>query len=102
MKFTLSWLKEYLDSGATLDQILEKLNAIGLEVEGVENPAEKLAPFRIARVLSAPPPLQAAQFPILSVDAGARPLEVGGGPPTAREGVTGVLGMYGCIGPKTR
>src|SRR5688572_25683087 len=53
MKFTLSWLKDHLETGATLEQILDKLNAIGLEVEGVDNPAEKLAPFRIARVLSA-------------------------------------------------
>src|SRR3546814_18253736 len=71
MKFTLSWLKEHLETGATLDQILEKLNAIGLEVEGVENPAEKLASFRIARVLSAAPHPQADKLQILSVDAGA-------------------------------
>src|SRR3546814_1144391 len=73
MKFTLSWLKEHLETGATLDQILEKLNAIGLEVEGVENPAEKLAPFRIARVLSAAPHPQADKLQILSVDAGEGP-----------------------------
>ena len=53
MKFTLSWLKEHLETDATVDAIADKLNAIGLEVEGVENAAEKLAEFRIAKVLSA-------------------------------------------------
>src|SRR3546814_11690128 len=85
MKFTLSWLKEHLETGATLDQILEKLNAIGLEVEGVENPAEKLAPFRIARVLSAAPHPQADKLQILSVDAGEGPLQVEIGRASCRE-----------------
>jgi phenylalanyl-tRNA synthetase beta chain len=49
MKFTLSWLKEHLETDASVDRIVETLTAIGLEVEGVENPAEKLAPFTIAK-----------------------------------------------------
>ena len=53
MKFTLSWLKTHLDTDADLATILKTLNAIGLEVDGVENPAEKLAGFKIARVLTA-------------------------------------------------
>ena len=53
MKFTLSWLKSHLDTDASLETILDTLNAIGLEVEGVENPARTLAPFTIAKVLSA-------------------------------------------------
>ena len=53
MKFTLSWLKEHLETEADLTTIVETLTAIGLEVEGVENAAEKLAPFTIARVLTA-------------------------------------------------
>src|SRR3546814_15442530 len=99
MKFTLSWLKEHLETGATLDQILEKLNAVGLEVEGVENPAEKLAPFRIARVLSAAPHPQADKLQILSVDAGEGPLQVVCGAPNAREGLVGVFGMPGAYVP---
>ncbi len=53
MKFTLSWLKDHLETTATLDEITTKLSAIGLEVDGVENPGEKLSSFRIARVLEA-------------------------------------------------
>ncbi len=53
MKFTLSWLKEHLDTEAPLDAIVETLTKIGLEVEGVENPAETLGVFRIAEILSA-------------------------------------------------
>jgi phenylalanyl-tRNA synthetase beta chain len=99
MKFTLSWLKEHLETGATLEQILDTLNAIGLEVEGVENPAEKLAPFRIARVLSAAPHPQADKLQVLSVDAGSGPLQVVCGAPNAREGLVGVFGMPGAYVP---
>ncbi|MBB4640680.1 phenylalanine--tRNA ligase subunit beta [Rhizorhapis suberifaciens] len=99
MKFTLSWLKEHLETGATLEQILEKLNAIGLEVEGVENPAEKLEPFRIAKVLSAAPHPQADKLQVLSVDAGEGPLQVVCGAPNAREGLVGVFGMPGAYVP---
>ena len=53
MKFTLSWLKEHLETEAGLDEIVETLTAIGLEVEGVENAAAKLAPFIVAEVLTA-------------------------------------------------
>ena len=55
MKFSLSWLKEHLNTDATIDQVAQRLTQIGLEVEGIDNPAEKLAAFRIAKVLSAAP-----------------------------------------------
>ena len=103
MKFTLSWLKEHLETGATLEQILQKLNAIGIEVEGVENPSDKLGAFRIARVLSAAPHPQADKLQVLSVDAGADipggPLQVVCGAPNAREGLVGVFGMPGAYVP---
>lgn len=44
MKFTLSWLKQPLETNATLDEIVEQLTMLGLEVEGVEDPAKKLEP----------------------------------------------------------
>jgi phenylalanyl-tRNA synthetase alpha chain len=53
MKFSLSWLKQHLATDADAQTIADTLTAIGLEVEGVENPAEALAPFRVARVLTA-------------------------------------------------
>ena len=51
MKFSLSWLKEHLETDADLATIVETLTRIGLEVEGVENAAEKLAPFVVAEVV---------------------------------------------------
>ena len=53
MKFTLSWLKKHLDTSASLDEILSALTDLGLEVESVENPVEKLEKFTIGKVLSA-------------------------------------------------
>jgi len=99
MKFTLSWLHEHLDTDASLDTILGALNAIGLEVESVENPGEKLATFRVARVLSAEPHPQADKLQVLSVDAGDGPLQVVCGAPNARAGLVGVFGMPGATVP---
>ncbi len=53
MKFSLSWLKQHLDTDAHPKTVAETLTRIGLEVEGVDNPAEALAPFKVARVLTA-------------------------------------------------
>lgn len=99
MKFTLSWLKAHLDTQASLDAILDTLNAIGIEVEGVENPAEKLAPFTIARVLTAARHPQADKLQVLSVDAGNGPLQVVCGAPNARAGLVGVFGAPGAYVP---
>ncbi|RJF93760.1 phenylalanine--tRNA ligase subunit beta [Sphingomonas cavernae] len=99
MKFTLNWLKEHLDTDATLDQVLGTLNAIGLEVEGVENAAEKLAPFTIARVLTAERHPQADKLQVLVVDAGNGPLQVVCGAPNARTGLVGVFGAPGAYVP---
>jgi phenylalanyl-tRNA synthetase beta chain len=99
MKFTLSWLKEHLDTSATIIEIAGALNAIGLEVEGIENPAEKLLAFRIARVLTAAPHPQADKLQVLSVDAGDGPLQVVCGAPNARAGLVGVFGAPGAVVP---
>ena len=99
MKFTLSWLKDHLDTSASLDEILVGLTRIGLEVEGVENPGEKLAAFRIAKVLTAERHPQADKLQVLSVDAGDGPLQVVCGAPNARAGLVGVFGMPGATVP---
>ncbi len=99
MKFSLSWLKAHLETDVALDAILDSLNRIGLEVEGVENPAEKLSAFRIAKVLSAAPHPQADKLQVLSVDAGEGPLQVVCGAPNARAGMIGVFGSPGAIVP---
>ncbi|HYI49496.1 MAG TPA: phenylalanine--tRNA ligase subunit beta [Allosphingosinicella sp.] len=100
MKFTLSWLKEHLETDADVGTILETLTRIGLEVEGVENAAEKLAPFVVARVLSAAPHPQADKLQVLSVDAGTgEAIQVVCGAPNARAGMKGVFGAPGAYVP---
>src|SRR6476469_6042738 len=99
MKFSLSWLQAHLDTDASAEDIAEKMTAIGLEVEGVSNPAEALAPFRIARVLSAEKHPQADKLQVLSVDAGDGPMQVVCGAPNARAGMLGVFGPPGAYVP---
>ena len=100
MKFTLSWLKEHLDTDASLDAVTEALTRIGLEVEGVDNPAAKLAGFTVARVLTAERHPQADKLQVLTVDAGdGVPLQVVCGAPNARAGLVGVLGRAGAVVP---
>ncbi|MDR2856414.1 MAG: phenylalanine--tRNA ligase subunit beta [Novosphingobium sp.] len=104
MKFSLSWLKDHLDTSASVEDIAVRLNAIGLEVEGIEDPAARLAGFRIARVLTAERHPNADKLQVLTVDAGTdinggRPLQVVCGAPNARAGLVGVLGLPGAVVP---
>jgi phenylalanyl-tRNA synthetase beta chain len=99
MKFSLSWLKDYLDTDATIEQVADCLNRIGLEVEGIENPADALRAFRIAKVVRANPHPQADKLQVLIVDAGDGPLQVVCGAPNARAGMTGIFGPAGAIVP---
>jgi phenylalanyl-tRNA synthetase beta chain len=99
MKFTLSWLKEHLDTDAPVERLVDTLTAIGLEVEGVNDPAAKLAAFRIAKVLTAAPHPQADKLQVLLVDAGSGPLKVVCGAPNARAGLVGVFGAPGAVVP---
>jgi phenylalanyl-tRNA synthetase beta chain len=95
MKFSLSWLKDHLDTDASAEEIADKLTAIGLEVEEVSNPAEALAPFRVAKVLTAEKHPQADKLQVLTVDAGEGPVQVVCGAPNARAGMVGVFGPPG-------
>jgi len=100
MKFSLSWLKYFLETDATVEEIAAKLNAIGLEVEGIEDPAERLAGFRVAKVLTAKRHPDADKLQVLTVDAGdGQPLQVVCGAPNARAGLVGVLGLPGVVVP---
>lgn len=100
MKFSLTWLKDYLETTATVAEICDALNAIGLEVEGIEDPAEKLAGFRIAHVLTAARHPDADKLQVLTVDTGdGQPLQVVCGAPNARAGMKGVLGLPGATVP---
>jgi phenylalanyl-tRNA synthetase beta chain len=100
MKFTLSWLKDHLDTNASAEEIADRLTNIGLEVEEVSNPAEALAPFRVARVLTAHKHPQADKLQVLTVDAGTGDtIQVVCGAPNARAGMVGVFGPPGAYVP---
>ncbi|MBA3667086.1 MAG: phenylalanine--tRNA ligase subunit beta [Sphingomonas sp.] len=100
MKFSLGWLKAHLDTDADAGTIAEALTRIGLEVEGVANPADALKPFKIARVLTAERHPQADKLQVLTVDTGdGEPLQVVCGAPNARAGLVGVFGGPGTYVP---
>ena len=102
MKFTFSWLRDHLETEATLEQILATLNTIGLEVEGVEDRAAALAPFRIARVLEAEQHPNADRLRALKVDVGDGTIRsVVCGAPNARAGMKGVAALPGAFVPGT-
>ncbi|WP_102960398.1 phenylalanine--tRNA ligase subunit beta [Mangrovicella endophytica] len=103
MKFTLSWLKDHLETEASLAEIVERLTMIGLEVEEVDDKAA-MQPFRIARVLTAARHPDAERLQVLTVDAGpevngGQPLQVVCGAPNARAGLIGVLALPGTYVP---
>ena len=99
MKFSLSWLKQHLDTDADPQTIADNLTAIGLEIESLDNPAEALAPFRVAKVLTAERHPQADKLQVLTVDAGQGAVQVVCGAPNARAGMLGVFGPPGAYVP---
>jgi phenylalanyl-tRNA synthetase beta chain len=99
MKFSLSWLRQHLDTTADAQTIADTLTAIGLEIEGLGNPAEALAPFRVARVLTAEKHPQADKLQVLTVDAGEGAVQVVCGAPNAHAGMLGVFGPPGAYVP---
>ncbi|HET9336609.1 MAG TPA: phenylalanine--tRNA ligase subunit beta, partial [Sphingomicrobium sp.] len=100
MKFSLSWLKDHLETDADAATVAETLTRIGLEVEGVQNPAEALKPFKVARVLTAERHPQADKLQVLTVDTGCgEALQVVCGAPNARAGLVGVFGGPGTFVP---
>jgi len=99
MKFSLSWLKTWLDTDAALDDILTTLSAIGLEVEGVENKADALKPFVIAEILEATRHPNADKLQACLVSAGGAELSVVCGAPNARTGLRVVLAPVGAVIP---
>src|ERR1700709_508191 len=71
MKFTLSWLKQHLDTDEPLDKLADKLTMIGLEVEAIDDKSKALQPFTIARVISAQQHPNADRLRPHVVDTGA-------------------------------
>ncbi|MFG3596818.1 phenylalanine--tRNA ligase subunit beta [Bradyrhizobium sp. RDI18] len=101
MKFTLSWLKEHLDTDEPLEKLADKLTMIGLEVESIEDKAKALAPFSIARVISAEQHPNADRLRVCMVDTGngAAPVQVVCGAPNARAGLVSVFSPPGTFIP---
>lgn len=99
MKFTLSWLKDHLDTKATLEEIVEALTMIGLEVEEVDD-RSAFKPFTIAKVISAERHPDADKLQVLKVDIGdGNPLQVVCGAPNARAGLIGAFAGPGTYVP---
>jgi phenylalanyl-tRNA synthetase beta chain len=100
VKFTLAWLKEHLDTDASLSEIVDKLTMIGLEVENVEDKAALLKPFVIASVISAEKHPNADRLRVCMVDTGdGQPIQVVCGAPNARAGMKGVFSAPGTFIP---
>ncbi|ACP27349.1 phenylalanyl-tRNA synthetase beta chain PheT [Sinorhizobium fredii NGR234] len=99
MKFTLSWLKDHLDTEASLEEICARLTMIGLEVEDVDDKAA-FKPFVIARVISAEQHPNADKLKVLKVDTGSgEPVQVVCGAPNARKGLVGAFAAPGTYVP---
>lgn len=99
MKLTLSWLKDHLETDATLQEIVDRLTSIGLEVEHVDDKAG-LKPFVIAKVLTAEKHPDADKLRVLSVDTGdGKPVQVVCGAPNARAGLIGAFAAPGTYVP---
>jgi len=99
MKFTLGWLKAHLETTASLKEIADKLTAIGLELEGIEDRAEKLKPFIVAYVVEAKQHPDADRLRVCIVDTGTEKLQVVCGAPNARTGMKGVFARAGTTIP---
>ena len=101
MKLTLSWLKDHLDTDETLEKLADKLTMIGLEVEGIEDKAKALAPFTIAKVLTAGKHPNADKLQVCTVDVGdgGAPVQVVCGAPNARAGLVTVFAAPGTYIP---
>ena len=101
MKITLSWLKDHLDTAASVEELADKLSAMGLEVESIDDPGKKLAPFTIAKVLDAKPHPNADRLRVCKVDIGKGVVEVVCGAPNAKSGMVAVFAPIGSYIPGT-
>ncbi len=99
MKFTLSWLKEHLETDASVDEIAETLTDLGLEVEGIENPMARLREFTIGKVLKAEKHPDADRLRVCQVATDQGEKQIICGAPNAREGITVVIAHPGVYVP---
>src|SRR5260370_7863432 len=101
MKFTLSWLKEHLATAATLTELRDGLTMLGLEVEGITNPAEALRGFVVGYVVEAVQHPNADRLRLCKVDTGSGLVQVVCGAPNARTGMKGIFAPTGSYIPGT-
>ena len=99
MKFTWNWLNDHLDTSSSMAEILDALPMIGLEVEDVDNPAERLAEFKVAEILSASRHPNADKLQVCQVNTGTETLQIVCGAPNARAGIKVVLAQPGTYIP---
>ena len=97
MKFTFDWLRDHLDTTASLDQIVDRLSIIGLEVEGIEEPAKALNPFIVARVVDAKQHPNADKLRLCRVETARGEIQVVCGAPNARTGMKGIVALPGAF-----
>jgi len=99
MKFTLSWLKDHLETDADVETISDTLTRIGLEVEGIEDKAKALSDFTVASVISAEPHPDADRLRVCKVNTGKETVQIVCGAPNARAGMKGVFAPTGTYVP---
>jgi phenylalanyl-tRNA synthetase beta chain len=99
VKFTLSWLKEHLDTDATAQAIADRLNSIGLEVESLTDPGFGLKDFIVGEVITADKHPQADRLRLCTVNSGGETLQIVCGAPNARAGLKVVLARPGTVIP---
>ncbi len=99
MKFTLNWLKEHLDTNASLDKITETLTSIGLEVESVTDKSAELAPFTVAKIISVEKHPEADKLRVCKVQSDIGELQIVCGAPNARAGIYVALAKEGAVIP---
>ena len=99
MKFTLTWLKDHLETEASVDEIVDALNVIGLEVEGLDDPSAKLAAFEVAEIIDAQPHPDADRLRVCTVQSQRGTHQVVCGAPNARAGLRGIFAHEGAVIP---
>ncbi|MCB1379408.1 MAG: phenylalanine--tRNA ligase subunit beta [Alphaproteobacteria bacterium] len=101
MKFTLSWLKDHLDTDATIDEVCDGLIGVGLEVEEVSDMTKALAPFKVGYVHHAEKHPNADKLRLCKVETDSGMIQVVCGAPNARTGIKGIIALPGAHIPGT-
>lgn len=102
MRFTLSWLKEYLETDASVDAIAEKLDSLGLLIDKLEDKGKVLAPFTICEIVEAVKHPAADRLQVCRVNTGSEVLQIVCGATNARKGLKTVLAHPGDVIPSTK